>query len=160
MSAQKTLLVTGGTGYIGSHTMVELLESQKCGFTKIVIVDNLENSSTKVLDKISEITNTKYQEDFYFEECDLRDKDKLNNVFEKYAPIHSVIHFAGLKAVGVSVSQPLVYYENNVGGTVTLLQTMEKHSCKNIIFSSSATVYGDNPLAKEGDPIQPTNPYG
>ena len=104
MSAQKTLLVAGGTGYIGSHTMVELLESQKCGFTKIVIVDNLENSSTKVLDKISEITNTKYQEDFYFEECDLRDKDKLTNVFEKYAPIHSVIHFAGLKAVGVSVS--------------------------------------------------------
>lgn len=118
---QKTLLVTGGTGYIGSHTMVELLESQKCGFTKIVIVDNLENSSLKVLDKIGEITKTKYQEDFFFEECDLRDKEKLTKVFETHAPVHSVIHFAGLKAVGVSVSQPLIYYENNVGGTVTLL---------------------------------------
>lgn len=157
---QKTLLVTGGTGYIGSHTVVELLESQKCGFTKIVIVDNLENSSTKVLDRIGEITKTQYEVDFFFEECDLRDKALLDSIFEKHAPVHSVIHFAGLKAVGVSVSQPLFYYENNVGGTVTLLQVMEKHLCKNIIFSSSATVYGDNPLAKEGDQVQPTNPYG
>lgn len=113
-----------------------------------------------MLDKIVEITGTKYGEDFHFEKCDLREKEKLDKIFEKHAPVHSVIHFAGLKAVGVSVSQPLYYYECNVGGTVSLLQVMEKYSCKNIIFSSSATVYGDNPLAKEGDPICPSNPYG
>jgi UDP-glucose 4-epimerase len=118
---EKTLLVTGATGYIGSHTIVELLENNTQNFTKIVIIDNLENSSTKVLDKIGEITKKTPGEDFHFENCDIRDKPRLEEVFKKYAPVHSVIHFAGLKAVGVSVSQPLTYYDNNVGGTIALL---------------------------------------
>jgi len=126
----------------------------------VVIVDNLSNSNTKVLDRISQITGKQLNVDFFFEEVDLRDSPKLDTVFTKHAPINSVIHFAGLKAVGESVAKPLYYYENNVGGTVTLLQAMDKHGCKDIVFSSSATVYGDNPLAKEGDAIFPTNPYG
>ena len=101
--------------------MVELLAGGMYGFTRIVIVDNLENSSNKVLDRIAEITGTQLNNQFYFEEVDLRNKEALDCVFTKYEPVHSVIHFAGLKAVGVSVSQPLYYYENNVGGTVTLL---------------------------------------
>jgi UDP-glucose 4-epimerase len=101
--------------------MVELLQNQKGGFTKIVIVDNLENSSVKVLERIGEITNTQAGTDFFFEEADLRDVVKLESIFTKHAPVHSVIHFAGLKAVGVSVSKPLLYYENNVGGTISLL---------------------------------------
>ena len=160
MVESKTLLVTGGSGYIGSHTVVELLSGGLYGFTKIVIVDNLENSSSKVLQRIAQITGAELGNQFCFEQVDLRDKEALDAVFTKYQPVHSVIHFAGLKAVGVSVSQPLYYYENNVCGTVALLQVMDKHGCNNIIFSSSATVYGNNPLAKEGDAICATNPYG
>lgn len=140
--------------------MVELLQGGQYGFTKIVIVDNLENSSPKVLERIAEISGAEFNRNFFFEEVDLRDREALDAVFTKHGHVHSVIHFAGLKAVGVSVSQPLFYYENNVCGTVVLLQVMDKHKCNNIIFSSSATVYGDNPLAKEGDAIQATNPYG
>lgn len=155
----KTLLVTGGTGFIGSHTIVEIL-NQSLGFDKIVIIDNLCNSNTVVLQRIEQITGKTLGKEFFFESVDIRQRKELNDVFVKYAPIHSVIHFAGLKAVGESVSKPLTYYDNNVGGTMVLLELMHAHKTYNIVFSSSATVYGDNALAKEGDPIFPTNPYG
>lgn len=153
------LLVTGGTGYIGSHTVCELLMAMP--ERKIVIIDNLSNSSTKVLERIEEISGKKLGEHFCFEECDIGDAAALEEkVFAKHGKVWSVIHFAGLKAVGESVSLPLRYYENNVSGTVVLLKAMQAHGVKNIVFSSSATVYGDNPMAKEGDKVQPTNPYG
>jgi len=155
----KTLLITGGTGFIGSHTIVEILD-QQLGFDRIVIIDNLSNSNTVVLERIEQITGKTLGKQFFFESVDIRQRKELNDVFVKYAPIHSVIHFAGLKAVGESVSKPLTYYDNNVGGTMVLLELMHAHKTNNIVFSSSATVYGDNPLAKEGDPIFPTNPYG
>ena len=161
----KTLLVTGGTGYIGSHTVVEVLEApNRMGFDKIVIIDNLDNSNVGVLKNIEKITGHKLDQDFFFEECDIRDKQRLTEIFTKFKHIHSVIHFAGLKAVGVSVSQPLQYYDNNVGGTIAMLQVMQEFGCNNIIFSSSATVYGSqNPHAKEDDPVNNadiSNPYG
>lgn len=148
-----SILVTGGTGYIGSHTVVELLENEE----DIVIVDNFSNSSPDVLDKIKEITNR----DFKFYEVDLLDKENLEKVF-KENEIESVIHFAGLKAVGESVEKPVEYYTNNISGTLVLLDLMKKYKCKKIVFSSSATVYG-NPKTlpiKEDFPLSTTNPYG
>ena len=133
--------MTGGTGYIASHTIVEILSTEgHCGFTKIVIVDNLSNSSIKCLERIGEITKKGHL--VVFEEVDLRHEDKLDEVFAKHGPVASVIHFAGLKAVGESVTKPLLYYENNVGGSIALIKVMNKHKCENIIFSSSATLYG------------------
>lgn len=149
-----SILVTGGTGYIGSHTCVELLNKGE----KIVIVDNFSNSKPEVLEKIKEITN----KDFKFYEVDLLNKEKLEKVFEENPDIDSCIHFAGLKAVGESVAKPIEYYHNNVTGTLILLDTMRKHGCKKIVFSSSATVYG-NPKTvpiKEDFPLSTTNPYG
>ena len=147
------ILVTGGAGYIGSHTAVELLNSGE----KIVIVDNFSNSKPKVLDKIKEITN----KDFSFYEVDLLDEKGLEKVF-KENEIESVIHFAGLKAVGESVEKPIEYYHNNITGTLILLKLMKKYNCKKIVFSSSATVYGmpkTLPI-KEDFPLSTTNPYG
>ena len=149
-----SILVTGGAGYIGSHTCVELLNKEE----KIVIVDNFSNSKPEVLEKIKEITN----KDFKFYEVDLLNKEKLEKVFEENPDIDSCIHFAGLKAVGESVAKPIEYYHNNVTGTLILLDTMRKHGCKKIVFSSSATVYG-NPKTvpiKEDFPLSTTNPYG
>ncbi len=148
------ILVTGGTGYIGSHTVVELLEIEK----DIVIVDNFSNSKSEVLDNIKKIVN----KDFKFYELDILDEEKLCKVFEENE-IESVIHFAGLKAVGESVSKPLEYYHNNVTGTLTLLKVMKKYNCKKIVFSSSATVYGDPGNPKYVETMgrgNPTNPYG
>ena len=148
-----SILVTGGAGFIGSHTVVELLEKGE----EIIIVDNFCNSSPDVLDKIKEITN----KEFKFYEVDLLDEENLEKVF-KENDIESVIHFAALKAVGESVSKPLEYYHNNVTGTVILLKLMQKYNCKRIVFSSSATVYG-NPASlpiKEDFPLSTTNPYG
>lgn len=148
------VLVTGGAGYIGSHTAIELLESGK----EIVIIDNFYNSCPKVLDRIKELTN----KDFHFEECDIRDREALDKVFEKY-DIDSVIHFAGLKAVGESCQKPLLYYENNISGTVTLCEAMVAHGVKKIVFSSSATVYGEHnksPLKETMVAGGTTNPYG
>jgi len=147
------ILVTGGAGYIGSHTVVELLEKGE----KLVIVDNFSNSSPEVLDKIKQITKKEF--DFY--EVDLLDEENLEKVF-KENEIESVIHFAGLKAVGESVSKPVEYYHNNITGTLILLKLMKKYNCKKIVFSSSATVYG-NPKElpiKEDFPLSTTNPYG
>lgn len=149
----KKILVTGGAGYIGSHTAVELLESGE----KLVIVDNFSNSSPEVLEKIKEITGKNLK----FYDVDLLDEEKLEQVF-KENEIESVIHFAGLKAVGESVRKPIEYYHNNITGTLILLKLMKKYNCKKIVFSSSATVYG-NPKKlpiKEDFPLSTTNPYG
>ena len=148
------ILVTGGAGYIGSHTCVELLEA---GYD-VVIVDNLYNASEKAVDRIGQITGK--TPTFY--EADIRDYEKMTEIFAKEQP-DTVIHFAGLKAVGESVAKPWEYYENNIAGTLTLVDVMRKHGVKNIIFSSSATVYGDPaqiPITEECPKGQCTNPYG
>ncbi|MBR2787332.1 MAG: UDP-glucose 4-epimerase GalE [Clostridia bacterium] len=149
-----SVLVTGGAGYIGSHTVVELLNRGE----EIIIVDNFSNSKPEMLDKIKEIT----KKDFKFYEVDLLDIENLDKVFSENPDIESVVHFAGLKAVGESVTKPIEYYHNNVTGTLILLDVMRKHNCKKIVFSSSATVYG-NPKTvpiKEDFPLSTTNPYG
>lgn len=149
------ILVTGGTGYIGSHTIIELY---KKGY-EIDVLDNLFNSKVAVLDKIEKICGKK--PDFY--KIDLCDYEKMDELFAKNK-YDLVIHFAGLKAVGESVEKPLKYYENNVGGTINLLKCMQNHGVKKIIFSSSATVYGDQSVAKFDETMQTgvgiTNPYG
>jgi len=148
------ILVTGGAGFIGSHTCIELLNNGN----EVVVVDNLYNASKKSLEVVERVTGKKVT----FYEVDIRDEEKLNEVFEKEQNIFGVIHFAGLKAVGESCQIPLKYYDNNVAGTTTLCRVMEKNNCKNIIFSSSATVYGD-PHAlpiREDFPLSVTNPYG
>ena len=147
------ILVTGGTGYIGSHTAVELLNSNY----EIVIVDNLSNSKIEVVDKIKQITG----KDFKFYQIDLRDKDKLSNIF-KENKIDAVIHFAGLKAVGESVEKPLLYYRNNLDSTLTLCEVMSQYNIKKLVFSSSATVYGCQKVLpiKETASLSTTNPYG
>ena len=147
------VLVTGGCGYIGSHTTVELLKDG----VEVVIVDNLINSKRDVLDKIKKITNKSVT----FYEIDLCDKEKLRDVFLK-EEISSVIHFAGLKAVGESVEIPIRYYKNNLVSTLNLLECMQEFNVKKLVFSSSATVYG-NPKTlpiKEDFPLSTTNPYG
>ena len=149
-----TILVTGGTGYIGSHTVVEL---QNAGYD-VVVMDNLSNSSMKVLDRIEAITGKKVP----FYEADIRNREDLEKIFSN-EKIDAVIHFAGLKAVGESVQKPWEYYENNISGTLTLLDEMRKHNVKNIIFSSSATVYGNPaiiPITEECPKGVCTNPYG
>lgn len=128
------ILVTGGAGFIGSHTVVEL---QNAGYD-VVVVDNLVNSSRKSLERVEKITG----KEVTFYEADINDAAALNEIFEKES-IDSVIHFAGLKAVGESVAKPLEYYMNNISGSLTLFDVMRNHGVKNIIFSSSATVYGD-----------------
>lgn len=147
------ILVTGGTGYIGSHTVVELLDS---GY-EVVIVDNFYNSKPEVLNRIQDITG----KDFKFYEIDIRDQEALDKVFSENQ-IEAVIHFAGLKAVGESVEIPITYYHNNITGTLMLCEVMQKHGVKKIVFSSSATVYGmDNkPPYTEDMPTSATNPYG
>lgn len=148
------ILVTGGTGYIGSHTVVEL---QNVGH-EVVIVDNLSNSFELVNDRIEAITGIRP----VFYNADIRDKEVLCEIFAKEKP-EGVIHFAGLKAVGESVKLPMKYYENNITGTLNLLEAMKENGCKNIIFSSSATVYGDPafvPITEECPKGTCTNPYG
>lgn len=147
------ILVTGGAGYIGSHTCVELLKNGH----DIVVVDNLSNSKAESLKRIESITG----KPLIFFKADLRDKESLRKIFYQ-KPIDSVIHFAGLKAVGESVSMPLEYYHNNITGTLILCEVMKETGVKSIVFSSSATVYGD-PAAvpiREDFPVGATNPYG
>lgn len=148
-----SVLVTGGAGYIGSHTAIELLEE---GY-EVVIVDNFCNSNPVVLDRIKELTG----KDVKFYELDIKDKEKLEVVFEENK-IDSVIHFAALKAVGESVSMPLEYYSNNLTNTLVLLETMKKYNVSKFVFSSSATVYGDPHTCPifEDFPLSVTNPYG
>jgi UDP-glucose 4-epimerase len=149
----KKILVTGGTGYIGSHTVVSLLEA---GY-EVVILDNLSNSKISVIERIEKITNKRP----WFIEGDIRNESLLNKLFSDQK-IDAVIHFAGLKAVGESVEEPLKYYENNVNGSISLLKAMKNANVTNIVFSSSAAVYGEPqqlPI-KEDHPLNPTNPYG
>ena len=149
-----SILVTGGAGYIGSHTCVELLNQ---GYD-VVVVDNLANSSKKSLERVEEITGKKLT----FYEADLLDRNAMEKIFEK-EDIDSVIHFAGLKAVGESVAKPIEYYYNNITGTLILCDVMRNHGVKNIVFSSSATVYGDPafvPITEECPKGKITNPYG
>lgn len=148
------VLVTGGAGYIGSHTCVELINAGQ----DVVILDNFYNCKHSSLDRIRALVNR----DFKFYECDIRDREGLNKVFET-EDIDCVIHFAGLKAVGESVHKPLEYFDNNVNGTLVLLDVMRHHGCKKIIFSSSATVYGMNNIAPFTEDMEiggVTNPYG
>jgi UDP-glucose 4-epimerase len=147
------ILVTGGAGYIGSHTCVELLDA---GY-EIIVFDNFVNSKPDAIQKIKQITN----KDFKFYQADLLDRPAMEQVFAENQ-IDAVVHFAGLKAVGESVEKPLLYYHNNVSGSIILFETMAKHKVKRIVFSSSATVYG-NPASvpiSEDFPLSTTNPYG
>ncbi len=147
------ILVTGGSGYIGSHTVLELLEA---GY-ETVVLDNLCNSSEEALKRVEKITGKKAA----FYQADIRDQEAMNKIFDEEKP-EAVIHFAGLKAVGESVQKPLMYYDNNIAGTVTLLNAMKEHGCKKIVFSSSATVYGKPASVpiREDFPLSVTNPYG
>ena len=147
------ILVTGGTGYIGSHTVVELLNNNY----EVVVIDNFSNSKPEVINKIKQITN----KDFNFYEGDVCNKEILSKIFDENK-IDAVIHFAGYKAVGESVKKPLIYYRNNLDSTISLLEIMNKYNCKKIVFSSSATVYGKPkslPI-KETSELSTTNPYG
>lgn len=149
------ILVTGGAGFIGSHTLVELYAA---GHTAVV-VDNLSNSSAESLRRVAKIVNVS---EIPFVKGDIRDRDTLNDLFSEYT-FDACIHFAGLKAVGESVVKPWEYYDNNMSGTLTLLDVMRQHGCKNIIFSSSATVYGDPaviPITEKCPKGQCSNPYG
>ncbi len=149
-----SVLVTGGLGYIGSHTCVELMNAG----IDVVVVDNLYNCKKSSYDRIKALVG----KDFKFYECDIRDAQGMSKIFDA-EEIDSVIHFAGLKAVGESVQKPLEYFDNNVNGTLVLLDVMRKHNCKKIVFSSSATVYGMNnvsPLTEDMQVGGVTNPYG
>ncbi len=148
------ILVTGGTGYIGSHTVVELLNNGM----EVIVIDDFSNSKPGVLKKIEKITGKKVK----FYELDYTNREKLEKIFENNN-IQAVINFAGFKSVGESVKEPLKYYYNNVSGAIILLQTMQKYNCKKFIFSSSATVYGNPekvPITEEGKIGGTTNPYG
>ena len=137
------VFITGGAGFIGSHTCVEMLEA---GY-EIVVADNYSNSSAESLERVKKITG----KDFPYYECDIRDKEGLARIFDAHK-IDAVIHFAGLKAVGESVAKPLEYYDNNIGGTISLLEVMREKNVKTIVFSSSATVYGsENPVPFKED---------
>ena len=147
------ILVTGGAGYIGSHMCVELLQA---GY-EVLVLDNLSNASVKSLRSVERLT----QKELTFKQGDIRDHAILDNLFGTF-DITSVIHFAGLKAVGESVEKPTLYYDNNINGTLALLQAMDRHDCKTLVFSSSATVYGvpDSVPIREDAPTGATNPYG
>lgn len=150
----KTILVTGGAGYIGSHTVLQLLEQDY----QVVVLDNLSNASEESLERVAQITG----KNVIFQQGDIRDEQVLNALFSQHS-VDAVIHFAGLKAVGESVEQPIKYYENNVFGTLQLCKVMQSHNVKNLVFSSSATVYGDPtelPLHENLPTGRPTNPYG
>ncbi len=148
-----SILVTGGAGFIGSHTVVELLENNE----DVIVVDNLSNSKKEALNRVEEITG----ESLTFYKTDLLNKEGLNEVFSNHE-IDSVIHFAGFKAVGESVEKPLSYYHNNITGTIYLCEVMAQHNVTDIVFSSSATVYGDPETVpiQEDFPLTATNPYG
>ncbi|KAJ1386087.1 UDP-glucose 4-epimerase [Sesbania bispinosa] len=153
---QKTVLVTGGAGYIGSHTVLQLL----LGGFKAVVVDNLDNASEISIHRVKDLAG-EFGNNLSFHKVDLRDRAALEQIFVS-TKFDAVIHFAGLKAVGESVQKPLLYYNNNMSGTITLLEVMAAHGCKKLVFSSSATVYGwpkEVPCTEES-PLSATNPYG
>jgi len=147
------ILVTGGAGYIGSHTLLQLLRAEH----EILVFDNFSNSSPEPLARVKQLANASFE----ICEGDIQDTDHLSTAFSGFRP-EAVIHFAGLKAVGESNERPLDYYAQNVSGSIALLQTMQRHGCRNIVFSSSATVYGEADYLpyEEDHPLRPTNPYG
>ncbi len=147
------VLITGGAGYIGTHTMLEVLGAGH----EVCVIDNFSNSAPEALERVKTLSNRS----FTFHKADLRDREGLTQHLKDFKP-DAVIHFAGLKAVGESVEMPLEYYENNVQGTINLLQAMKAANCQNIVFSSSATVYGDPDFLPitEDHPLRSTNPYG
>ncbi|GJQ56139.1 MAG: UDP-glucose 4-epimerase GalE [Rhodocyclaceae bacterium] len=153
MNPARTMLVTGGAGYIGSHACVELLQAGH----QVVVADNLCNSRREVLGRIERIAGRPVA----FHECDVRDEAALRGIFREHA-VDAVLHFAGLKAVEESVARPLEYYDNNVGGTLALCTAMAEAGVRRLVFSSSATVYGDPDTVPvpEDHPLRPTNPYG
>mmetsp|Transcript_11179 Transcript_11179/g.21817 ORF Transcript_11179/g.21817 Transcript_11179/m.21817 type:complete len:389 (+) Transcript_11179:405-1571(+) len=156
-SGKDCVLVTGGAGYIGSHTVIELLDA---GY-RVVVVDNFDNSNIESLKRVRQITGCA-EEDILVAECDLVDLPRATEVFNKFAPFQACIHFAGLKAVGESVKLPLLYHANNLNSTINLIHLLKKHDCHAVAFSSSATVYGDPeevPIP-ETHPLRSTNPYG
>jgi UDP-glucose 4-epimerase len=149
-----TILVTGGAGYIGTHTIIELINNNY----DVVVIDNLSNSSREALLRVEQITNTTIP--FYSD--DVRDENALNRIFDSH-PIDAVIHFAGLKAVGESTKDPLLYYDTNIGSSMSLLSVMRNRNCNKIVFSSSATVYGSAPIPYSEESqtgVGVTNPYG
>ena len=152
------VLVTGGAGFIGSHTVIELLES---GY-EVVVVDDLSNASAKALERVRQIVGAEAAARLSFYEENILNREALGHIFDAH-PIDRVIHFAGFKAVGESVTKPIEYYHNNIEGTLALLDVMRAHGCKSIIFSSSSTVYGDPdalPLTEQSPKKSCTNPYG
>jgi UDP-glucose 4-epimerase len=157
---QRTVLVTGGAGYIGSHTCLELLQVPG-NLYKVVVVDNLDNSSEESLKRVQRLTGTG-NDRLVFRQCDLRDEEGLSEILNEFPDISSCIHFAGLKAVGESVAKPLSYYDCNIGGTVKLLEQLASRNIKKFVFSSSATVYGEPEMLPliEAARLQATNPYG
>lgn len=152
-SAKKPILITGGAGYIGSHTVVELLQTNR----SVVVLDNLQNSALEVVQRIQQITQQKIN----LVQGDVRDAQLLNSLFKEHN-FASVVHFAGLKSVGESVDEPILYYQNNVVGSLNLFRCMAQNQCKNLVFSSSATVYGEpsSVPVTEDFPLSATNPYG
>ncbi len=157
-STNTCVLVTGGAGFIGSHTVIELLQS---GY-EVVVVDDLSNASVVALDRVRQIVGDEAASRLTFYEDNVLDRDALDRIFDEH-PIDRVIHFAGFKAVGESVKKPVEYYHNNIESTLTLVDVMRNHGCKSIIFSSSSTVYGDPdklPLTEESPKKACTNPYG
>jgi len=163
---QRTVLVTGGAGYIGSHTCLELLEHDSdVAEYKVVVIDTLDNSSEESLNRVRRLTNLDSKEDrnrLVFRKCDIRDRATLKKVLDEFPDISSCIHFAGLKAVGESVEKPLSYYDCNIGGTVHLLELLSERGIKKFVFSSSATVYGEPEMLPliESARLTATNPYG
>lgn len=165
IGAQHTVLVTGGAGYIGSHTCLELLNVPGERY-KVIVLDNLDNSSEESIQRVRELvaihSGRSASNRLYFRKCDIRDQACLEQVLDEFPEIDSCIHFAGLKAVGESVSNPLKYYDCNIGGTIHLLEALAKRNIKHIVFSSSATVYGEPeflPLTEDAK-LHTTNPYG
>mmetsp|Transcript_25143 Transcript_25143/g.35408 ORF Transcript_25143/g.35408 Transcript_25143/m.35408 type:complete len:385 (-) Transcript_25143:87-1241(-) len=159
-SSQRTVLVTGGAGYIGSHTCLELVNAPGEKYN-IVVIDNLDNSSEESLERVRELTSCA-PDRLHFRMCDIRDKKRLEHVLDEFPNIDSCVHFAGLKAVGESVAKPLSYYDCNIGGTTCLLEELAKRKIKKFVFSSSATVYGEPEMLplRESARLQATSPYG
>jgi len=157
----RTVLVTGGAGYIGSHTCLELLSQAQQDY-QVIVVDNLDNSSQESLRRVQQLVGQAAAKRLHFRNVDIRDKAGLRKVFKEFPDIDSCIHFAGLKAVGESVSEPLSYYNCNVGGTVNLLEELQDRNIRRFVFSSSATVYGEPEMLPilERARLSATNPYG